>query len=353
MTLWDRIKAWKTQNARQLVYARIPAGQTDVAPGPPINAYEGYVRVFLSDMFLTRSRDWFTDWHPCVHTSVRLELAGQKGATIAHVARPPQQALAPGVRVNYPVTDLLPFSGDVVEIEAALLALQGKAYIEAALGLLESFSSLIPGPVGQALAIAEKVTSGLDKLVGAVDGQVHLGFHDSFGSEGGSSTLQSGYLAVVLATPEQVDPSRLGVAKHRLHILGPNGAWAPLEGFDSMLFYVEGRAQRDNWRLPSIQGPLDQAIEAQVLGDDHKADAYKKAALVAALTCKELTPRDRRRVAQAIKEELARAGTDDAGHGAVGDGMPTLESVLSKRMSGGGLSYSDDEDVPTEEEILA
>lgn len=344
MSLWDRIKSWKTQNAQQLVYVRIPADRTDAPGGAPIKANGGYLRLWLSDMLLSRSRAWFTEWHPCVQTAVRLDFGGKKAAAVTHVASPPRDALSPGVFVGYPVTGLLPFAGGVVEVEAALLALKGESYLATALGILESFSSLLTGPLCEALGVAEKVATGLDKLVGATDGQVHLGLHDAFGSAGGPSALAPGYLAVVNATPQQLDGSRLGVANKRL-VVAADGGWAPLQGYDYMLYYVEGRVERDDWRLPAIQGPLDQALEAIVLGDGPKADAHKKAALIAALTCKELTPLDRQRVARAVKDELAAAS---AGPGVTGQGIRDLEAIVKTHappmeQSLGGDMLSEDE----------
>src|SRR6185503_17829891 len=70
MNLWDRIKSFKVQNAQQLVYGRIPPERTDVPAGPVIGAYQGYFRIFLADMFLSQSRQWFTDQFPCVTASV-------------------------------------------------------------------------------------------------------------------------------------------------------------------------------------------------------------------------------------------------------------------------------------------
>lgn len=349
MSLWDRIKSWKSENASQLVYARIPAERTDVPPGPALNAYQGYVRLFLSDMFLTKSRDWFTKQYPCVSASVRLDLEGYPNATLSRVARPPEGALSPGVRVNYALTDLLPFSGNLVEIEAALLALRGERYLAVALGLIESLSSLVSGPAAIAVDIAAKVASGLEKLVDAGDGKVHLALHDSFGGQGGNSPLQSGYLAVVLATPAQVDPASLGVREKRLYVQAPDLSWSPLQSADYMLFFIETRTERDNWRLPNIQEHIDQAVEAILLGEREKAEAYKKAALLAALTCKELTPLDRRRVAQAVKEELLAAA--DGGNEAVGSGLRDLENIVRKHAP--TIEKALAGDVPSEDEILA
>jgi hypothetical protein len=347
MNLWDQIKSFKTQNAQQLVYARIPAARTDVPAGPPIAAYHGYVRLFLADMFLSQSRQWFTDQFPCVTASVRLDLEGQPGAALSRVCQPPRDALAAGVRINYALTDLLPFSGNLLEIEAGLFALKGERYLNAALDLIEGLSSLVTGPAAAAVSIAAKVVSGMESIVAAGDGKVVLGLHDTFGSQGGHNPLQSGYLAIISAPLAQIQPACLGVAQNRLHIQAPNGTWSALQGFDYMLFFVEARTERDNWRLPAIQTRLDEALEAMLL-DDPKAEACKKAALLAALTCKELTPVDRRRVAAALKEELAAAA--DAGHGATGEGARDLDAIVNKHGASASRSFADD--VPTEEQIL-
>lgn len=344
MKLWDRITSAMTQNAQHLVYARIPPERTDVAAGPPITAYHGYVRFFLADMLLAQSRAWFTDQFPCVSATVKLDLEGQPGATLSRICQPPKEALASGVRLNYALTDLLPFSGNLVEIEAGLFALKGERYLNAALGLVSGLSSLVTGPAGMAVSMAARVISGMEAIVDAGDGKVVLGLHDTFGSAGGNNPLQSGYFAVILAPDAQVSPGSLGVAENRLHIQASNGSWSPLLGFDYMLFFVEAREGRDNWRLPSIQEPLDQALEAILLGDGAKADAYRKAAILAALTCKELTPLDRRRVAQAVKEEIADASGPSLR--AVGDGEKDLDAIVAKNAS---RSLA----VPTEEEILS
>lgn len=348
MNLQDRIKSFKTQNAQQLVYCRIPQERTDLAAAPAIAAYQGYVRLFLADMFLSQSREWFTDQFPCVSASVRLDLEGQPGATLSRVCQPPKDAVAAGVRLNYALTDLLPFSGNLLEIEAGLFALKGERYLNTALGLIEGLSSLVTGPAATAVAMAARVVRGMESIVDAGDGKVVLGLHDTFGSQGGNNPIQSGYLAVLLAPSAQIQPSRLGVAQSRLHVQAADGSWSPLVGFDYMLFFVEARTERDNWRVPAIQERLDEALEAMLL-DDPKAEACKKAAILAALTCKELTPLDRRRVAAAVKEELRAAA--DAGRGVTDDGAKDLDAIVSKRATATPRAFN--LEPPSEEEILA
>lgn len=333
MSVWETTRSWVTQNARQLVYVRIPPERTDVAPGGPIAPYKGYLRVFLAGMFLTRSRAWFTDRHPCVAAQIRLDLEGQAGAVFSTVVRPHEGMLGPGVRVNYPLTDLLPYSGNLVEIDAALLAIKGERHLDTALGLLQGLSTVLPGPVGAAAGITDMVARSVTRIVDEGDGTIHLGLHDTFGSHGGASPLRSGYLAVVLASPSEIPPASLGVSGHQLYTQTPQGAWTPVQSCDHLLLYVESRAERDNWRLPAIQSAMDRAIEAALLEPGPRADAFKKAAIVAALTSKELTPEDRRRVAHAVKQELDTL----SGAAMFSEGEHDLDDAVRKLDLDGGV----------------
>lgn len=336
----EMTKSWVTKNAEQLVYVRIAPDRTDIPASPPIEAYKGYVRLFLADMFLTKGRAWFTDRYPAVSATIRLDLEGRSNAVISAVARPPEGMLTPGVRVNYPLTDLLPFCGNLVEIDAALLALKGERYLDTALGLLESLSTVLPGPVSVAAGIADKISSNVSRLLDEGDGAVHLGLHDSFGSQGSANPLRSGYLAVLLASPHQISAASLGVSQNRLYSQGQDGSWTLVQSCDYMLFYVETRVERDNWRLPAIQSAIDKAMEVATLEPGPKADAFKKAAIVSALASKELTPLDRRRVAQAVKQELE--GLTDVV--TFGEADHSIEALVH------GLDAS--AEVPTEEALL-
>jgi hypothetical protein len=236
------------------------------------------------------------------------------------------------VLLNYPLTELLPFRGGTVEVEAALLALPGTNYLAATVKMLQDVSSLIAPPLGEVLNLAEKVSTGMEEIVGAANGQVHLPFHQTFVSAGGggSHDLKPGYLAVILATAAQVSADRLSVKEDRLYYAAkPGDAPAPFQGYDYMLFRVEGRQERDDFRLRNIQEPLDKAVELLLQGKTAESDAYKLVALAAAYQSPDLAVSDRRRVVQAIKDELAEV--QRAGLGAVGAERPDLNSVMQTR----------------------
>jgi hypothetical protein len=283
-------------------------------------------------MFLTRRVATGAQYFPAVHSEVKLKFGDQGEAAFSHVAQPPQGNLAEGILLNYRLTDLLPYNGGVVEVQASLLALKGDDYMATAISVLQGFSSLVAAPLGQTMALASKVSSGAHDLLQASDGRIHLVFHQSFTSEGGAggSVLRPGYHAVVLATGSQVAADRLSVVDGRLHYKKDPGAGsAPLRGYDYMLFRIEGRTERDDWRLSNIDGPLRQAINAYSQGKSDEAAAYRTLALATVYNSPDLAPLDRRRVVEAIKEELQPF--EEGKLGAIGSEAPDLDTLMKQR----------------------
>lgn len=79
----------------------------------------------------------------------------------------------------------------------------------------------------------------------------------------------------------------------------------PLSGRTYMLFKIENREERDDLDgLTNIRGPFDEAISALTTGDEERANTLLKVSIGAAMTSADLTKADRRRVAQALKEEF-------------------------------------------------
>ncbi len=217
-SLWEHVIGWWTENARHHVYAPIPKERTGEAyDDAPLEPGGSYFRLWLSEMFLTKRVAWGTEWFPAVTSEVRLQFGGQS-VSFSRVAQPPLDQLGEGVRLDYRLTELLPFNGGVVEIEAALLGLKGADYLGTAIGILQQFSSLITPPLGPAVSLAQAVVSGTRDLLSATKGKIHLGFHQELISGGaGGAVLRPGYLAVILAEPGQVSPDRLSVRDGRLY----------------------------------------------------------------------------------------------------------------------------------------
>jgi hypothetical protein len=331
--IWDGIKGWFAQNATQCVCTDIPRERTDLkGPSDALVPLRSYVRLWLTDMFLAKSRNWFIDQYPAVHTSIGLRF-GPETVKISHVTDGSGQ-VGPGNFVEYALTDLIPFSGGIVEIQSGLLALKGTNYLQGSIGILKDFSSLVAAPLGQTLDIAEKVSSGMQTLFTGGAGAVSLAFHKQYvsaGGGGGGNELRPGYIALISATGRQIDPEKLSVKGSKLHYARDGKAAEPLEGFDYMLLRIEGRADRDNWRMPNIEEPLNQAIKATVEGDEEKAKQYLTAALAVIWQSPDLAVSDRRRVADAVKAELA----DIAGQprGATSAVPRSLDDIVKSRVT--------------------
>jgi hypothetical protein len=335
-SLWDHVKGWWTENATHNIYAPIPKEQTDETyDDAPLEPGGSYFRLWLSEMFLTKRVAWGKEWFPAVHGAVRLQFGGLS-ASFSRVAQPPQDQLGEGVRLDYRLTELLPYNGGVVEIETALLGLKGADYLGAAIGVLQQFSNLISPPLGQTISLAQTLVTGTRDLLSATQGSVHLGFHQELVSAGGGgAVLRPGYLAVILAEPGEISPDRLSVRGSRLlYRQAPGQEPGNLTGYDYMLLRVEGRKERDDWRLRDIQDPLSTAGQALLESPPNKvkADAYRTVALAAAWQSPDLAQLDRRRVVQAIKAELAELADEPAG--AAGGAERTLGQIVSARAMG-------------------
>ena len=340
--LWNSVQSWVNQNAVHYLYVAIPMNATDETYDPaPLVADASYLRLWLSEMFVTKKRTWFVDWYPAVHTSVQL-MFGSRTVSLTHVAQAPNEILAQGVLLNFPVTELVPFRGGVVTVQAALLGLQGENYLQAAVGTLESFSGLLTAPLGQVLEVATKISSAMQDLLNATNGQVHLALQQAFTSAGaGGNPLRPGYFAVVLATDTQIDPNQLTVKQGRLRYQG-----TPFTGFDYMLFRIEARKERDDWRLANIEMPLQKAIAALLTGNSKDAEAFKTTALIAALEADDLAVHDRRRVALAIKQELSELaslgeGATSAEERSLGDIVATRAMPIEVAISQGKLAMEE------------
>lgn len=321
MSLWDLIKSWKTVEGKQYISHAIPRARTDVDyDEAPLMPYQSYFRVWLAQMYLTRSRNWFTDWHPAVHSSVSLGFGprGEK-TTFSRVAPAPQEVMGPGVLQNFRLSELMPYNGGAVEIDASLVALRGESTMSAALGMLASFAGLVAPPLDKSLAIARQVAEGINSLFESADGKVHLCLHDGYvsGGGGGGNDLRPGYIAVILATDRDLDRSRLCVAGDRLLYQANDGAPAPLTSHDHMLLRIEKRIERPDWRLPDIDELMNKAVDAFIKGKPDEGEAFRRAALATAVTSPDLAMHDRRRVAMAVKahiddfRDMFRGMTDD------------------------------------------
>ena len=328
--LWNTIASWVNDNAQQYIAINIPRQRTDLTgPDDPLKPQRDYLRLWLDDMYLKQDRAWFTNIFPAVHTAIELKF-GADPIKITHVTDGTAQ-VGHGSYKSYALTDLVPFNGGTVTVQSALVELKGRNYLTEAIGILKDFSGLVAAPLSQTLTIADKVATGMQSMFQKSEGEVVLGYHRQYAAEGGGggAVLKPGYFVVILASVRDLNPDLLSVKDSQLLYAKDGGKPQPLEGYNYMLFRIEGRAERDNWRMANIEEPLNQAIQATVKGDDETAKGCLTAALLVIWQSPDLAVKDRRRVADAIKAELA----DVAGqpHGSVPAEVRTLPEIMQMR----------------------
>lgn len=342
MGVLDWFKSRFKEEAKKYIYTEIDPKHVKFNNNHEINpdslkAGNHYFRLWLVEMFLKNDRDWFKSWYPAVHSAVRFTF-GDKDELITHVAGPTRlKDIGPDnldkvVSVNHQLTSLVPFNGGEVEIDAGLLAMQGKDDLKGFLKVLGDFSSLLVVPqLSAALAVATPLANGVSELVGSTNGKLVLGLHDTWtAGEGGDNLLREKYFAVILAEENQIKKDKLWVENDRLKLGDSQSSSKFLTGFNYMLFRIERQNEFDSWdSLTSIKQPFDQALLMLKAGNKDEAAALIKQAKLAAYNAKELTRDiDSRRIIDIIQKRFDTA-KEFLGSGAFEKFNNSLETAMS------------------------
>ncbi len=314
MSLIDTVTGLFDRNAKKYMYASIDFSHVKDAnfSAEPLVGGKNYFRLWLSEMCLAKDREWFRSWYPIVHSIVSIQFGNQE-VNLPYVAGSlnlsdvDSSNLDRVIRLNHPMTALMPFNGGIVEVTAGILAMQGEDFLNRFIKVMGDFSNILVVPqLSAALSVAEPIAKGVEELLGVTNGDLHLGLHQAFvgGEGGGANTLKAGYIAAILAEENELDASKLWVVNDRLRYGTNANDSRLLEGRTYMLFRIENREQRDDMdRLTNIRGPFDEAINALMSGEEERSKTLLNTSLAAALTSNDLTKADRRRVIQALRDE--------------------------------------------------
>lgn len=328
--LWSRIREQFAKEAEHLVRVFIPEnGQVPLKPN------DSYLRVSISEFFLANVKSWGSERVAVANGSVRLNWTGSRPQTFATLVRP-QVTTARGVCEDYLLTEWLPYRGQPVELEAALYQVPGKNNLLTAVEIVCEFSSLVTPPVSAALAIADKVASGIEKVIEANAKNPVLVLHGTLRD----ADLRPGWLAVVRATEEELPPGTLGVdAAGRLTRAGTR-----LADFDYVVLRIEGCREREDWRTPDLDAAIAAAVYARDMGWRDEYRGRREEALGKIYLSADLTPPQRNQAAVMVKEEL-----DQAVPGAAAEGGMTIAEIVARR----GLPSRDSVATLTLEDLLA
>lgn len=296
---------------------------------------DSYLRVWLSELFLAKQTAWGNDRSPAVQALIRVPAGGAEPSTFVRLIQPPSTS-AHGVFEDFDLTGLLPYRGGDVEIQAALHQILRKNHLGTAIDILTGFSSLLT-PLSAALAVADQVAKGVEKIIeaNAKDPVLTMWKKITAPGGGGPNDLAPGYLAVIRATEEELPARELSIEDGRLCRNGTR-----LTGFDFLVLRVEGRTQRDGWDIADLNQAIDAACTAKALNRPEEYDRLRAGALTLVWTSPSLTPPDQRRLAKAVQERLENLAPGAAADGdlTVGaivaeHGLPSLESVQDLSLS--------------------
>lgn len=266
-------------------------------------ADQHYVRLWFSELFLQRDKEWFTERFPLGYSLISHRYGDQPKVEFANVAGKnkfdiPQVDQSRSVMRNYAMTPLLPFRGGDIEIDCGLVSMTSG-------NLLESFAKTVGDIAGKLnvpqasamIGIASSIAAGVQELLGAGKARTVLYAHDLFTGR----TLTSGYLLLASRPLSSFGGSTLWMTAEGIRVGPSQDRLAPLDPQDFLVVEIECLATRDDWQsFGAIGKPLDDAIKAKLGGKDDEAKLLLVQAKMAALTSPDLTRQDARRVIAAI-----------------------------------------------------
>ena len=272
---------FRTPN-RQMAWGRIPANHLVGAKAPtPFTSNDDYVVVKLASMFLKNSRVLWLKLSPLVHATVTMpgrttphsETAVIGPATFGDLsAAPTDRSVVLNQRLSGPAV----WRGGDLNVAAGLFAVPKD---EAATSLLNTVGQLaglaIPG-VGQGVAIAQIVKSGVEGLIGLNGTKPVLAVKDALGDQQAAAKgVEAGpaVLAGIGAPQSDVDFERLWVREGRLWEGNSANALTVYERHDHLLVMIERGAPRQDWRgLPTLT-PHETAFDTIMRATDLAKEA--------------------------------------------------------------------------------
>ena len=315
--LWQRIRRQVDAEAGHLHRLFFP--QPD---GVTMTPNDSYVRIWLSELFLAKQVAWGVERSPAVQASIRLLYGGLSPQTFATLIQPPVTS-AHGIFEDHQLTELLPYRGQSVELQAGLYEILGASHLRTAINIVTDFASLVTPPVSAALAVIDKVAVGIEKVIEANAADPMLSLQGTLAAPGGGLTneLKPGWLVVVRATEADLPEAALHLCDGRLCRDGER-----LTGFDYLVLRIEGRQARDDWRTPDLDGAINEAVYARDVGRPDEYERLRANALSKIYFSADFTPPQRKQVAAMVAEELGSAAP-----GAIAPGETTVAAIVARR----------------------
>ncbi|NEQ38089.1 MAG: hypothetical protein F6K40_18200 [Okeania sp. SIO3I5] len=237
----------------------------------PFTAGNSYCRLYLVEMYL--GRILFDKRYPVVHAKIEYERGGKK-TVVPYLAKPDymqelsQKNLDRVIQYNYPLTELFPFNGGLVTLDARLLSMEASDVIKQFIKIIGRFSDLLVVPeLSSVIKLAQPLYEGIEELTGSGYANLELGYRQSFEEvgNGGANSLKPGYFVAILAEEKDINYEQLCIVNDSLRLGSPGKGTAfikdskPVEKYSYMLFRL-GKSKQQRWeKLPKINGLFQKA----------------------------------------------------------------------------------------------
>jgi hypothetical protein len=262
-----------------------------------------YVRLWLSEIFLQRDRDWFTGRFPLGYSLIAHQYGDQPKVEFTNVAGKNKFDIAQfsqdkSILRNYAMTPLVPFRGGSIEVDCGLVSMESSNLLESFAKTVGDIASKLNVPqASSVISIASSVALGVQELFGASKAATVLYAHDMFTGK----TLTSGYTLLASETLASFKNVTVWMTEAGIRVGPDKGQLMALPPQDFLVVFVECTQERDDWQsLKAIAKPLDDAVAAKLAGRDDEAKVLLIQSKTAALTSPDLTRLDAKRVIKAI-----------------------------------------------------
>jgi hypothetical protein len=315
---------WSNNNSRRYLSKFLPEYRVyPTIESTPIQAGSAYCRLYLVEMYLGKTL--FDRRYPVVHARIEFEQGGKK-TVIPYLAKPEyiqdvaQNNLDRVIQCNYAMTDLFPFNGGLVTLDARLLSMEASDVIKKFIKIMGRFSELLVVPeLSSMIKLAQPLYDGIEELTGSGHANLELGYRQSFeeAGHGGANFLRSGYFVAILAEESQINPEQLCVVNDSLRVGSPGQGTAfvkdskPLQGYSYMLFCLKQYSEQNWEKLSKINDLVNQAIDTTFKQDYEYVKRFLLPIIQQEIwTSQDIAKNDRTKMILRIKDELKQIGLE-------------------------------------------
>lgn len=279
-TIWSNIRQGATQMpSRVLIPSENVAG--DLNQGVAFQRDVHYFQVRINEMYLTNSRQWFSQYDPMVF--VVSEFTYDKKVEVVPYLVGPMMMEKYGEKIptgmvfsDTRVAGLHPYRGGRLTLSVVLLRMKREDYARSLLQIVESAASSLDfsTALNTYVKVGSIVLDGVEALLGLGDTDAIIGFRKEFDPDAGE-LLQPSYFALIDLPESQLNLNQLWVRDNQLLFGSSLEDAKPFRGADYVLYSITQTSGRsDETTLPFY--PLwERVIQEATVPEDAKWKSAK------------------------------------------------------------------------------